>query len=123
MILNKAAVERGLAHASIYKSEVRAIHLVLIFQGSSQSVVAPHPSLFSPPPSPFFGEFNLMWLQWNTRNVKNVLMYATPLPSSSYRSLYFKTKFVTFVFFVFSMQLIDLSKISAERGRPILRFG
>ena len=30
MILNKAAVERGLAHASIYKSEVRATHLVTL---------------------------------------------------------------------------------------------
>ena len=34
---------------------------------------SPHPSLLSPPPS--FGEFSLMRLQWNARNVKNALMY------------------------------------------------
>ena len=66
MILNKAAVERGLAHASIYKTEVNSDHKRA--------------------------------RQWAFQHWKST-------------------------FSLFILQLIDLAKISAEQGKPILRFG
>lgn len=81
MILNKASVERGLAHASVYKTEVRIRFLFIV-------------------------GCVWYWFLWHLHNIVDRLYH--------YYGGYYD---------FFSMQLIDLTKKSNEKGKATLQFG